>query len=204
MDVQWWTGDRLHKHYANRGGTGKDFRVRSMPAIGYTKNTNGPATHPPALFVTEGVGPDGQTASFDGASETIDLYPVPLTTADEEAERKRVLAARTTFPDPWDLPAAAPLLPKSADKPNAGRDDFMSVGVQRGVWVDPNDVSRRGRENRATFLDSAGGGGGSNYKPNDGRQTVADPGNKFATPEDPQQGDIVSLASGAAWPEVPV
>ena len=31
VDVQWWSGDRLFKSYANRPGTGKDFCIRGMP-----------------------------------------------------------------------------------------------------------------------------------------------------------------------------
>lgn len=37
VDVQWWSGDRLFKSYANRPGTGKDFCIRGMPFDHKTK-----------------------------------------------------------------------------------------------------------------------------------------------------------------------
>lgn len=193
VDVQWWSGDRLFKHYANKPGTGQDFRVRSMPVIGRYDNMTGPEM-PPAFDVKYEVGPSG--AKYDAAGSMAEAafarnvgqnmppggaFPAGLTgQAQVEGEALKTLAARSTFPDPWDLPASVPMLDHvhtAANPYNQQRTAYSAVGQQRGVWdTDPANIHRPriGRTETAVLANVGVGVGPT------GRSTVIDPGNKFA------------------------
>jgi hypothetical protein len=230
VDVQWWSGDRLFKHYANKPGTGQEFKMRSMPVIGYTTNHGlENNTMPPVFDVKQGVGPSGgsyatpnsfayfayehyvdqNTPTIGGVAtrSSNNSFPVvggvDLTPAQVEGEAGKVMAARTTFPDPWDLPAAVPMLTRRAEDGlyNLARDEYLAVGQQRGVWLGVNNP-RRGRTQDATLATTSG------LRTPTGRQVVTDPGNKFsneghnhmaasgfenANPDTRDQGSIVSF-----------
>ena len=150
VDVQWWTGDRLYKNYANRPGTGKDFRMRGMPAMGSTTNANKHSLGAPAFYPRRDVGVDGSSVTDNGS---VGYYvkmelmgQISGDAADEIASS--IMEARTTFPDPWDLPAAVPMLvdrsSSSSTYDNLMRDQYVSVGRQRGTWyADHPTRSRR-------------------------------------------------------------
>jgi hypothetical protein len=217
VDVQWWSGDRLFKHYANKPGTGQEFKMRAMPVMGYTTNKGLELNRMPPVFDAKpGVGPNGgqtseansiaqaafesyvdaHTPALGGTRNTANLYPTyngaNLTQAQVEGEARKVLAARTTFPDPWDLPAAVPVATSvaMADAYNLSRTDYLPVGQQRGVWVGQN-TPRQGRSQTTTLT--------ADFLTAGGRQVVTEPGNKFAS------GALTALAgtayAGAAQPD---
>jgi hypothetical protein len=215
VDVQWWSGDRLFKHYANKPGTGQDFRMRAMPVIGRYDNRTGPEM-PSAFDVKHEVGPSG--AKIDAAGSmafatfermvdertpvlvaatrtTLNAYPPGLTTeAQVEGEVLKTFAARSTFPDPWDLPASVPMLDNvhTADNPyNQQRTDYSAVGQQRGVWVAPDDP-RSGRTEIAVLDNDPRAGVGPTGR------TVMDPGNKFANDGNALLAGIGMGVAGAA------
>ena len=203
VDVQWWTGDRLYKNYANRPGTGKDFRMRGMPAMGSTTNAKKHDSEAPAFYPKPGVGVDGSSVTdvgsmgFELYEKTVDdntperyvskqKMPDGVTVApntrspgltktfpqgvdsNEKVEQlvHEMAKAQTTFPDPWDLPAAVPMLVDTSSQrstyDNLPRNAYHSVGRQRGVFRDEDSKTRKGRK------DAVLKGG-----------VVMDPGNKF-------------------------
>jgi hypothetical protein len=177
VDIQWWSGDRLFKNYANKPGTGQDFRMRAMPVMGYTDNGTEGSKKPSVFDVRENVHADGSIVGSGAAQEALDAYllmeqglPDPPDEAVIKANAKTILAARTTFPDPWDLPAAVKMLPSmnSMDIYNLDRKEYVGVGQQRGVWARTSTSTlkvRVGRDETGEVKD--------NY--------VMDPGNKFAS-----------------------
>jgi hypothetical protein len=176
VDVQWWSGDRLFKHFANRPGTGQDFRTRSAPVIGYTNNKEG-AAEPSVFEVKTDVGPDGSSVGTPGTIAE-HLKDKGWISANADVTRS-VMAAQTTCPDPWDLPACAPVLPFSNES-NPDRKDFLSVGQERGSrheWVNNKIIIAT---NEIHFPTHYG---------RDGHWILSgslmDPGNKFAASSSP-------------------
>ena len=240
VSIEWWSGDRLYKNFANKPGTGQDFRMRSMPAPGYTTNQN--VSAPAAIDSMPDTGPggssvlvnktvasltknsivdaysneteDGDVAYLDGpgglagiadeelqGDNDLPLWAAgrPLDIGEVNEEAKRIMDARTSFPDPWDLPVAAPMLPINGSDSSA-RSDFASVGKQRGVWAHPEIYTRQGRRHVHTlasvdaglpapfggpeFVHNATANAPANevgYVRSLGRIAIADPGNKLAT-----------------------
>jgi hypothetical protein len=205
VDVQWWSGDRLFKHFSNKPCTGQDYRMRSMPAIGYTSNDK--KTAPAALYPKSNVGPDGSDTSIAGTvgyeigrrhytQQSGGNRPVIepdagtiLGDAGIVEEIDDTMLARTVFPDPWDLPASVPMVHKS-DQPNGvhnkPREEYLPVGMQRGVWdqeeeaTDARGIARTQPHIRIgrTFIPKVLFDANS-HNPLKGRQ-IADAGNKFA------------------------
>jgi hypothetical protein len=162
VDIQWWSGDRLFKNFANKPGTGQDFRMRSIPLDFPAKRDIGPDGSSTTVAGTAGKG------IFDGVSGA----------NGGDARASAVMEARTTFPDPWDLPAAVPMVrtDTSATNYNADRDAFHGVGKQRGVWGGGNTRTGRAGPELVNATDAA----------------VSDPGNKFAYVARPAQGNIIA------------
>jgi hypothetical protein len=205
VDVQWWSGDRLFKHFSNKPCTGQDYRMRSMPAIGYTSNDK--KTAPAALYPKSNVGPDGSDISIagtvgyeigrrhytqqSGANRPV-IEPDAGTILGDDGLVEEIvdtMLARTVFPDPWDLPASVPMVHKS-DQPNGvhnkPREEYLPVGMQRGVWdqeeeaTDARGIARTQPHIRIgrTFIPKVLFDANS-HNPLKGRQ-IADAGNKFA------------------------
>jgi hypothetical protein len=178
VDVQWWSGDRLFKHFANRPGTGQDFRTRSAPVIGYTNNKEG-AAEPSVFEVKTGVGPDG--SSVDTAGTIAEHCKAKNWISVAADVTRSVMAAQTTCPDPWDLPACAPVLPASNES-NPNRGDFLSVGQERGSrheWVNEKIQNLAG----AVINFPTHYGRDGHWIDTDG--SLMDPGNKFAASASP-------------------
>jgi hypothetical protein len=223
VSIDWWSGDRLHKNFANKPGTGQDFSMRSMPSLGWTTNSNKGAAA--GVSVMPGVGPGGgkvavpttlgsatkgyfidshspavtqqQLAAVPGgvgvaladlaSANTYDTHTQGggvLTLAETNEEAKAVMDARTSFPDPWDLPASVPMLPISNKKNPTARSDFVGVGRQRGVFAAPAAMTRVGRlAADAEFVNNDSASAPSverGYVRGRGRVVVSDPGNKLA------------------------
>eukprot|EP00966_Prymnesium_polylepis_P315295 7285189-Prymnesium_polylepis.1 len=151
VDIQWWSGDRLFKNFANKPGTGKDFRMRNMPVMGYKDNSAKNNDSQAVFHVRGDVGIDNINKDIPRSIGYEQSHMGPDGTLTWHAEDiEQVLGARGTFPDPWDLPASVPMVPREATTNHhhqfLKRENYMGIGRQRGAaWWDDGQPVRQGR-----------------------------------------------------------
>jgi len=237
VNVEWWSGDRLYKHFANRPGTGKTFSIRTQPSLGSRKDTDQTALSVYNTSPTKGLGGSdfnvmgsmaernlaqyvninsNDTGKFTQSDDTtvlevkLNLAPATLgggvlringdggtgfsypqlsesgtlknmTDLQLKKEALEVARARANYPDPWDLPASAPLCLKdgNTNQPKQDRDAYYPTKRIRAAW-DTNQTNAQGKLMKATF---------ENVHV---RQVIVDPGNKFFT-----KGPVIEM--GAEW-----
>lgn len=198
VNIEWWSGDRLHKNYARTRGTGKDFRVRDEPAIGGIVRDGAVALEPLAGGGLNGISIVDYNQARDRYANYMHNDPgaprmMPgdgsdqvATEAEAKVEFDALMKRRSTFPDPWDLPSATAKIRK-IDKSggNYDRDDYMGVALSRGVWdkTAPMQIQTGRTWNTTDFIQIQGSADNpaphSGYKAGRGRFAIVDPGSNL-------------------------
>lgn len=173
VDIEWWSGDRMYKAFANRPNTGQAFKMRGQPQFGFTTNRPGVGNTNTATEGSETHGADGTLASKPtvttvnpNATTTDELRraikalidvdpstPAGLTDLQKQNDARRAIIARNTFPDPMDLPAAVKMVRINPDDTvNNAPSAFAGIGQQRGI-VHPGNQRRYGYTAAPSFSD---------------------------------------------------